>query len=82
MYELAEKASMRTCCEERFPKGDVRKIFEFHFPVLKSHLEKKKKEGRKGKTSNTEAGLYSYGLLQDDLSYVPCLWGRHQHIKW
>ena len=43
MYELAEKASMRTCCEERFPKGDVRKIFEFHFPVLKSHLEKKKK---------------------------------------
>lgn len=47
MYELAEKASMRTCCEERFPKGDVRKIFEFHFPVLKSHLEKKKK--KKGK---------------------------------
>lgn len=44
MYELAEKASMRTCCKERFPKGDVRKIFEFHFPVLKSHLEKKKKK--------------------------------------
>lgn len=47
MYELAEKASMRTCCEERFPKGDVRKIFEFHFPVLKSHLEKKKREREK-----------------------------------
>ena len=47
MYELAEKASMRTCCEERFPKGDVRKIFEFHFPVLKPHLGKKKKRGKK-----------------------------------
>ena len=71
MYELAEKASMHTCCEESFPKQDMRKIFEFHFPVLKSHLEKKKKkkeeeEGRKDKTSNTEAGLYSYSLLQDD----------------
>lgn len=49
MYELAEKASMRTCCEERFPKGDVRKIFEFHFPVLKSHLEKKKKREEKAR---------------------------------
>ena len=48
MYELAEKASMRTCCEERFPKGDVRKIFEFHFPVLKSHLEGKKKKKKRG----------------------------------
>lgn len=47
MYELAEKASMRTCCEERFPKGDVRKIFEFHFPVLKPHLGEKKKRGKK-----------------------------------
>lgn len=63
MYELAEKPACAPAVRSAFQNGDVRKIFEFHFPVLKSHLKKKKKEGRKGKI-NTEAGLYSYGLLR------------------
>ena len=78
MYELAEKASMHTCCEESFPKQDMRKIFEFHFPVLKSHLEKKKKKKKKKREEKTRLPTQKQAFTVTAfykmiLSYVPCL---------
>lgn len=87
MYELAEKASMRTCWEAYFLKWNVREIFKFHFPVLESPLGKKKKkkvkqekekrrEGRRRRKTRLPAQKRVFtvtAFYKMILSYVPCL---------